>query len=82
MDINKLGWDMSKDGTCAEVMYNGQVVMRLGVESIIEGASRTYVLNHVIECDNTPWLRRWQEENQEAHEAGMEKVVNILRGIS
>ena len=81
MDRNKLGWDMSEDRTCVYVMYEGAVVMRLGVESIVEGASRTYVLNHVIECDNTPWLKRWQEEKQAAYEAGMDRTAGILRGI-
>ena len=82
MDQNKLGWDMSEDKKTVLVTYEGKVFMQLDVMSIVEASSRNYILKHVIECDNTPWLKDWQAEKQIAYEDGLERTAVILRGIS
>lgn len=72
-----------KDGSMeVEIKYDGQTVMTLAVISIVESASRNGVLQHVIECDRTEWLERWQEEKKAAYEEGQKRVVEILRGNS
>jgi hypothetical protein len=36
--------------------------MSLFLGEAIESSSRNAVLQHIVECDRTPWLTRWQEE--------------------
>jgi hypothetical protein len=71
---------MEDGGTTVRIIYDGETVMQFDVVQVVESANRNYVLNHIIECDNTPWLTRWQAEKQAAYEAGQNRVIEILRG--
>ena len=31
----------------------------------IESSSRNEILKHIVECDSSPWLKRWQEEKHQ-----------------
>lgn len=45
------------------VIYHwSQPVMTIFLGEAIESTSRNAVLEHIVACDNTPWLTRWQEE--------------------
>ncbi len=80
MDRSKLGWDMDDNGTMVKIIYDGETVMEFDVIQVVESANRNYVLNHVIECDNTSWLTKWQNEKQWAYETDQRKVIDILKG--
>lgn len=47
------------------VKHSDQPVMKISVSEIIESCSRKKVLQHVAECDRTPWLTRWQNEKHQ-----------------
>ena len=65
-------WNMHPMDRMSMVVYHwGQPVMILSLHEAIESASRNEVLQHVIECDNTPWLTRWQEEKHAS-------LINLL----
>jgi hypothetical protein len=54
------------------IKYQGKQAMTIGMHEAIESCSRAAVLDHVKECDNTPWLKRW---NNEKHT----EVIDILK---
>lgn len=56
------------------VIHKGKVVLcvdvLLGIEQATHGRSRTIktineLIKHVNECDNSPWLKKWQDEKHE-----------------
>lgn len=62
------------DDMCIEVFHNGKLVLRIDtlfiIESSVEGRSKCIkviqsLIQHVNECDNSPWLRNWQNEKNE-----------------
>jgi len=63
----EFAWDLHPTDSMAMVVYHwGKPVMRLSMHEAIESCSRSEIIKHIKECDNTPWLKRWQEEkNQE-----------------
>jgi len=63
----EFAWNMHPTDSMAMVVYHwGKPVMRLSMHEAIESCSRSEIIKHIKECDNTPWLKRWQEEkNQE-----------------
>jgi uncharacterized membrane protein len=60
-------WDMHPTDKMTMVVYHWSIpVMQLSMYEAIESCSRSEIIKHIRECDNTPWLKRWQEEkNQE-----------------
>ncbi len=59
-------WTISPDDPMLMLItHHGKIVMRIGMHEAIESSSRTAVLQHVAECDRTPWLKRWQEEKNQ-----------------
>lgn len=59
----EFAWEMHPtDPMCMVIYHWSQPVMMLSVHEAIESSSRTEVIKHIIECDNTPWLTRWQAE--------------------
>ena len=81
IDKDRLSWSMVPGSTTLSINYDGQHMMRLSIHEIIETASRSEVLKHVIECDRSHWLTRWQAEKKIAYEQGMADAVTILRGM-
>jgi hypothetical protein len=63
MNPRDLSWDIEdpKDMTIV-IRYQGKQVMALSMYEAIEGCSRKAVLDFIKECDNTPWLTRWNSE--------------------
>ena len=80
MDIPNLSWHIEPDDMFVQIRYNDIVVMKISVHEIVESSSRTKILSHVIECDRTPWLKRWQKEKELSNENSQLKVADILRG--
>lgn len=73
-DPENLSWDMDKeDRMILVVKYNGHSVMRLSLHEAIETAGYKNVMKHVRECNNTPWLHKWQKER-------MDEEIAILKG--
>jgi hypothetical protein len=69
-------WNMHPNDTMSIVIYHwGKPVMSFSLHEAIESSSRSEVIKHIIECDNTPWLHRWQKEKKDAEYAD---VVDIL----
>jgi hypothetical protein len=70
-------WNMHPTNPMSIVIYHwGNPVMSFSLHEAIESSSRTEVIKHIIECDNTPWLHRWQKEKKDSEYAD---VVNILK---
>jgi hypothetical protein len=64
--MNHITWDIvDPDAMRVVIMRDGNPVMQISVHEIIESCSRNKVLQHVAECDRTPWLTRWQHEKQQ-----------------
>jgi hypothetical protein len=82
IDKNKFGWDLSEDRMFVKITYDNTIVMTIWIGEIIEGSNRNEMLEHIIECDNTEWLTRWQQEKNQAYEVGLADAVKILKGIS
>ena len=56
-------WNLHPTDPMSIVVYHwSQPVMRFSLCEAIESSSRNEVLKHIVECDNTPWLKSWQEE--------------------
>jgi len=56
-------WNIHPTNKMSIVIYHwGKPVMSLFLGEAIEASSRNEILKHIVECDNTPWLTRWQEE--------------------
>lgn len=69
-------WNMHPTDPMAIVIYHwGEPVMCISLHEAIESSSRSEVIKHIIECDNTPYLHRWQKQKKDAEYAD---VVNIL----
>ena len=63
MNPRDLSWDIEdpEDMTIV-IKYQGIKVMALSMCDAIEGCSRKAVLDHIKECDRSPWLTRWNSE--------------------
>ena len=73
----EFAWNMHPTDNMSMVIYHwSKPVMRLSMHEAIESCSRSEVIKHIIECDNTPWLERWQKEKRDMEYAD---VVNILK---
>jgi len=48
---------------------NEAPAMRMFVGEIIENAGRKGVMQHVKECDRSPWLRSWKEDYHKTFDA-------------
>jgi hypothetical protein len=61
--MNHITWDIvDPDAMRVVIMRDGNPVMQISVHEIVESCSRNKILQHVAECDRTPWLTRWQNE--------------------
>ena len=70
-----LTWNIDDPNSMQVVIrYKGNEVFHFSMYEAIESCNRNKVLEHVAECDRTPWLTRWQGDKQEV-------AVNILKGI-
>ncbi len=65
-------WNLHSNDPMSIVIYHwSKPVMRLSLHEAIESSSRNDILKHIVECDNTPWLTRWQEEKHSC-------LINLL----
>ena len=56
-------WNMHPKDRMSMVIYHwGQPVMSIFLGEAMESAGRNNVLKHVVECDNSYWLKQWQQE--------------------
>lgn len=59
-------WTISPDDPMLMLIkHHGKTVMRIGMHEAVESSSRTAILKHIVECDRTPWLTRWQQEKHD-----------------
>jgi len=66
LHLEGYSWSNSpNDPMLIEIKYGGELIMRFFLGEAIENAGRKRVLEHVKHCDNTPWLKRWQEEKHQ-----------------
>lgn len=50
------------DKMCIVIYHWSKPVMSIFLGEAMEHSSRNEILKHIVECDNTPWLKNWQEE--------------------
>jgi hypothetical protein len=63
MNPNELSWTIDDpDDMLMVIKYQGNKVMTISMHEAIESCSRRKILNHVKECDRSPWLKRWTNE--------------------
>jgi hypothetical protein len=56
-------WDLDLDNPMSiEIYHRGHLVMSLFLGEAMESAGRELVMQHVAECDRTPWLTRWRAQ--------------------
>lgn len=73
--VNDLSWNIDDPNSMVvTIKYKGEKVFHFSMYEAIESCSRRLVLKHIRECDNSPWLKRWNDEKHE-------EVVNKLKGI-
>jgi hypothetical protein len=64
---NDISWDiLDPNDMRVTIMRDGSPIMWISVAEIIESCSRNKVIQHVAECDRTPWLTRWQNEKHQS----------------
>lgn len=73
MSSDLLCWDIPDPNKMLIYIYRtpedctlGRPAMTISAYDVIESLGRNKVLKHVKECDNSPWLHRWQKEKHEA----------------
>ena len=60
-------WDNDKEHPMRiNIMRNGVIVMHFFLGEAMESVGYKNIMNHVHECNNTPWLKKWQEERSDA----------------
>lgn len=73
MKPRDLTWNIDDpDSMKVVIRYQGSAMMTISMCEAIESCSRKAVLTHVKECDNSPWLKRW---NNEKHT----ELIDILK---
>ena len=53
-----LSWEIEEPMRIT-IRYHGNAVMKISVCEVIESNPRKLVMNHIRECDRTPWLKNW-----------------------
>jgi hypothetical protein len=71
MTPDDLEWDIIEPMIIG-IKHNGVVVMKISVCEVIESNPRKLVMNHVRECDRTPWLKHWGADDE---------IIDKLKGI-
>lgn len=67
MNPHDLSWNIDDPNAMRVVIrYQDKEVLSFSMYEAIESCSRQLVLNHVEECDHSPWLRRWNDEKHVA----------------
>ena len=69
--MNELTWDIDEPMRIS-IKCNNATVMKISIYEVIESCRRKDVINHVKECDRTPWLKNW---------GAADEIVDILKGI-
>jgi hypothetical protein len=65
--MTHITWDiLDPNDMRVVIMRDGNPVLSISVHEIVESCSRNKILQHVNECDHSPWLTRWQNEKHEA----------------
>lgn len=73
--MNRITWDINDPNEMrVTIMHDGKPIMWISVAEIIESSSRKKILQHVAECDRTPWLARWQDEKHQ-------ELVDVIKGL-
>ena len=57
-------WHNDRDNMMIRI-YNrvtDETLFNISVHEIIESSSRTHVVKHIKDCDDSAWLSRWQAE--------------------
>jgi hypothetical protein len=63
MNPTELSWTIDDPNDMLMVIkYQGNKVMTISMHEAIESCSRRKILNHVKECDRSPWLEQWTNE--------------------
>lgn len=62
-----------KDKMMLVIKKNGVQIFQIFLGEAMEFAGYTKVMEHVRECNKSPWLRRWHDEKIDAE-------VKVLRG--
>lgn len=60
----KLSWVYEEPMTIV-IKYDGKIAMKLSMHEAMESAGYANIMEHVRECNRTPWLKRWQEERMQ-----------------
>lgn len=56
-------WNIHPTNKMSIIVYHwSKPVLSLFLGEAIEASSRNEILKHIVECDNTPWLKSWQAE--------------------
>jgi hypothetical protein len=64
--MNEITWNIDNPNDMRIVLRQyGNIIMQISVYEVIESCSRIKVMQHVGECDRTPWLTRWQNEKHQ-----------------
>lgn len=77
-------WGLDKENPMIICVYKsradytaGRSAMRIFLGEAIELAGRKRVMQHISDCDSTPWLKDWQFEKKEAE---ADRIVDRLSG--
>jgi hypothetical protein len=70
MNTQEVSW--SVDEEVIRVMYQGSTIIRISMHEAIELCGRAAVMQHVKECDSTPWLTQWTIDKHN-------EIIDILR---
>lgn len=63
-------WTIDPGTDIIKISYKGVVIMRIYLGEAMETAGRKIIMDHVRECDRSPWLPHWG-----AREAIMEALT-------
>lgn len=73
-------WNQHPTNPMSIVVYHwGRPVMSFFLGEAMESAGYNHVMQHVEECNRTPWLVRWQQERGEHVMDALTKDYENLR---
>jgi hypothetical protein len=61
--MKELSWNIDTP-MYISIKEDNKIVMTISVCEVIESSPREKVMQHIAECDRTPWLRKWHNERQ------------------
>ena len=59
--MKELSWNIDTP-MYISIKEGNETVMKISICDVIESSPKDKVMQHIAECNRTPWLRKWHNE--------------------